>query len=339
MKLEMGQQDIARVEWEMLNGQKKATMEDAELALRKPHLEKTKADLASAKADLEQANINLARTKIKAPFNAVVRSKNVDMGSMISTQEQLAELVGADEYWISVPLPMDRLKWIKIPKKSGDSGSVVRIYTDNSSGSSAMHTGAVFKLLSDLENDGRMPRILVSVKDPLGIKSADADRLPLLLNQYVRVEIEGLTLEDVIRVPRSSLRDNSQVWVLDSEDKLRIKDARTVWRDEDSVILRDGFQTTERLIVSDISTPVEGMQLRTSRENGIQSTPTTQSTGGPPGKGNFMNQDMNNDGKVSKAEFKGPDMIFKMLDRDGDGFVTQAEAPTGPPPGGGSPRI
>ena len=59
LKLELGHQEVAKREWSLLNGSKPAKSSDLELALRKPHLDKAKADLAAAKAELKQAKINL----------------------------------------------------------------------------------------------------------------------------------------------------------------------------------------------------------------------------------------------------------------------------------------
>jgi hypothetical protein len=46
----------------------------------------------------------------------------------------------------------------------------------------------------------------------------------------------------------------------------------------------------------------------------------------------------NGDGKVSRQEFDGPLPAFDHLDRDSDGFLSDDEAPKGPPPGGGRNR-
>jgi hypothetical protein len=48
--------------------------------------------------------------------------------------------------------------------------------------------------------------------------------------------------------------------------------------------------------------------------------------------------DTDGDGKVSLKEFDGPPDHFRMLDRNGDGFVTEQEARLGAPPGHGPPR-
>lgn len=60
--------------------------------------------------------------------------------------------------------------------------------------------------------------------------------------------------------------------------------------------------------------------------------------GGPPAGGgrDFVERlDRDGDGKVSREEFDGPSEHFGDFDRNGDGYLTEDEAPTGPPPGPG----
>jgi len=49
-------------------------------------------------------------------------------------------------------------------------------------------------------------------------------------------------------------------------------------------------------------------------------------------------EDKNHDGKVSKSEFKGPTKHFRHFDKNSDGYITEEEAPKGPPPGGRTPN-
>ncbi len=257
-RLELGHQAVAKREWELLGGGKSSDGLDLELALRKPHLAKVKAELTAAKAELKRAALDLERTKIHAPFNAIVREKNVEVGSQVSAQGALATLVGTDVYHIRVSVPSDRLSWIDIPRRSQDTGADVVIGYRNG----FERKGTVFKLLSDLESQGRMARVLVSVQNPLGLAQPDAGQPPLLIGEYVRVDIQGRQVDNVYRIPRSALRDNRHVWVVGDDGTLEIRNVDTVWRDARTVLIKEGLQPGDRLIVSDLPTPIAGMPLK-----------------------------------------------------------------------------
>jgi RND family efflux transporter MFP subunit len=249
----------ARDEWRNLyQGRQKDDSEPPPLLVKAPQLSAAKAMLTAEKAEVQKARLNLARTRIRAPFNAIVRAKYVDIGSQVSGQEKLAELVGTDEYWIQASIPVDRLSWIKIPRNPAESGSKVRIFYRNAD----ERAGRVIKLLGALETEGRMARILVEVKDPLGLKNAEQNKLQLLIGEYVRIEIEGRQLQNVYRIPRTALRDDANLWIVSNDGKLDIRKVVIIWRDPQTVLLREGLEPGDRLIVSDLAGPIQGMPVQ-----------------------------------------------------------------------------
>jgi RND family efflux transporter MFP subunit len=249
----------ARDEWRNLyQGREKDDSKPPPLLVKEPQLSAAKAMLTAEKAEVQKARLNLARTTIQAPFNAFVRAKNVDIGSQVSGQEKLAELVGTDEYWIQASIPVDRLNWIMIPRHPAESGSRVRILHRNG----FIIAGTVVKLLGDLESEGRMARILVEVKDPLNLKKGEKNQPALLIGEYVKIEIEGRKLQNVYRIPRAALRDNSNIWIVNKDSKLEIRRVETLWRDAKTVLFREGLEADDQLIVSDLPTPVNGMPVR-----------------------------------------------------------------------------
>ena len=259
LKLELGRQDVAQREWELLGGGDSSKAPDSSLALRKPHLEKAQADVASARAAMKRAELDLARTTVRAPFNCIVRTKKVDMGSHVSTQDQFAELIGTDEYRVRASVPIDRLKWISIPRAGDDHGSKVRIIYGNGTGYE--RRGTVVKLLADLEEEGRMARIMIAVKDPLDLKSPESNLPPLLIGEYVRVAIEGPEIDGIIALPRSALRDGENIWIAGNDDRLDIRSVDIVWRGEATVLVRDGVTDGERIIITDLATPIQGIHV------------------------------------------------------------------------------
>ena len=265
LKTEEGRQEIARSEWELLGLEEKASELDRELALRQPQLTAFKAKLDAARSEVKQAELNLQRTAIKAPFNAIIRSTNVDIGSQVTVQGVLAHLAGSDRFFIEALIPLDRLEWIHIPESSGDSGSAATV----SSGTGRTVTGRVKKLLGDLEPNGRQARILIEVTDPLDLKVTNSDRRPLLLGDYVSARIDGRTVENVYIIDRQHLKDGNRIYIADEEDRLRSRSVELIWSSAEYVLVRN-IEKGQRLIVSDVPAPVEGMKLQV-QESGVRS--------------------------------------------------------------------
>ncbi|HUW83493.1 MAG TPA: efflux RND transporter periplasmic adaptor subunit [Phycisphaerae bacterium] len=261
VKMEQGAQEIAQREWELLGVEETATEQDRELALRKPHLIKAKAALEAANAAVREAKLALERTTIVAPFNAIVTTESVDVGAQVTQQTQLGTLVGTDEYWVRAAVPVDQLGWIQFPDAGGEAGSTATIRQQLATDLHNEWTGRVARLMGDLEPEGRMARVLIAVQDPLRLAASGDGGLPLLIGSYVSVVIEGRQVEDVIALPRTALRDGDSVWIMNDQNKLEIHSADIVWRSRDTVWVRDGIEPGQRLVVSDLPAPVEGMGL------------------------------------------------------------------------------
>ena len=262
LKIEMGRQAIAKREFGLLGNGGSDAEQDEELVLRKPHLALARAALTAAEASLEKADLDLTRTNIVAPFNAIVLDKHVDLGAQVTPQTPLATLVGTDEYWVQVSVPVDQLKWIRIPRADGETGAAVTILNEAAWPAGASRSGHVTRLVSDIDTEGRMARLLVTVKDPLALNVPDGKTPALLIGMYVRVEMDGRTLEDVISLPRSALRDGRNVWILGPDDTLQIREVEIVWRGRDTVLVREGLQDGDRVITSGLAAPVKGMRLQ-----------------------------------------------------------------------------
>lgn len=249
LKLEEGQRDVAAREWELMDLSDESSDGDRELALRVPHLKYRAANLDAAKAEVEKAELDLERTDVCAPFNAVVVEQNVDLGAQAASQDSLATLAGTDLYYVQASIPVDRLRWIRCDSENGSPALITR-------GTGDVREGRVVKLESRLEEAGRMARVLVAMENPL------KGEHPVLLNEYVRIEIEGTPVENAWQLPRSALHDDRFVWLATEQNTLEIREVEVAWRDAESVIISGGLKDGERLILTNLSTPVNGMDLR-----------------------------------------------------------------------------
>jgi RND family efflux transporter MFP subunit len=250
-KNELGMQEIAEHEWELIDSSEDTTELEQELILRKPHLESAEAALKSAEAALRKAELDLERTTIEAPFNLVMVSKQVDPGALVSSQTPLAVVAGTDEYYINLTLPQDRLQWLNLPSDTNASPAKASVYSED-----GVWQGILIRVKPQLETQGRLAQLLVSVPDPLR-----KPETPLMLGSYVRVQLEGRILNDVFVLPRRLIRENSAVWVLGSDNRLAIKPVRVLWSDRNISVISQGITPGDKLITTDLAAPVEGMLL------------------------------------------------------------------------------
>jgi RND family efflux transporter MFP subunit len=275
LRLEQGQQTIAKREFEILNESMQG--DDRELVLRKPQLESVRAQLALARAKLEQAKLDLQRSRVRAPFNVIVQSKAVDVGARVTTANTLATLVGTDACWLEVSVPVKQLQWISIPRGNDKEGSRVRISNPVAWGAGAFREGRVIRLAGHLEKEGRMARLLVEVDDPFTLKPENSSKPIMLMDSYVSVEIEGRQLEQVTTVAREHLRDGDRLWIMGADAALEIRQVDIVFRGHDQVLVADGVRAGEHLVVTDLAAPVAGMPLR-RKEADKPSAPTRTGT-------------------------------------------------------------
>jgi RND family efflux transporter MFP subunit len=279
LRVEEGRQTIARREWDLLQDKIQPSETDRELALRQPHLRNARAAADAAESALAQAKLALDRTVIRAPFNCMVLRSFVDPGQLVSPQGQIAEIVGTDEAWVEVAVPVERLSMIRVPAGDGDVGSPATVIYSVGPQDRVERPGHVLCICGDVEPAGRLARLLVAVPDPFGLADGTAGA-PLLMGAYVKTEIQGPTLEGVFVVPRVALREGDQVWVMDRSDRLDVRDVTIAWRRESDVLVSEGLAPGDRVVTSMIPTPIPGMELRTD-ERGLGPQPSAPDVAAP----------------------------------------------------------
>lgn len=260
LRLEMGRQDVAAQEYDLMD--EELTGANRDLVLRKPQLRSARSRVTAARAAVEQAELELARTRVKVPFDAHVLSREVNVGSQVAAGDRLARLVGAQTYWVEATLPLAKLRWLTFRENgTADQGSRVRVRNRSAWGPEASRTGRLFRLIGTLEEETRMARVLAAVDDPLAQAEANAGNPRLMLGSYVQARIRGKSLPDVVRLDRDYLRQDQTVWVM-QDGELAIREVTIAVLDNDYAYIRDGLSAGERVVTSDLATIKEGVPLR-----------------------------------------------------------------------------
>ena len=108
-----------------------------------------------------------------------------------------------------------------------------------------------------------MVHLVARVTDPYG-RLRPAGPAPLAVGLFVEAEIAGRALPDVVVLPRSAIREGDRVWVVDDESRLRFRSVEIVRAEVDTVVVGAGLEAGERVCVSPLAIPVDGMQVRVS---------------------------------------------------------------------------
>lgn len=243
----------------------KTTGQASELRLRVPHLQAAKADLEAAKKRLTQAEQDLERTSFHAPYNMLITEKDIELGKYVVENSVAGHAIGVNRFWVVVSIPVNKAKMINIPGVNSESGSPVKILLKSFDGEPFYRKGKVLKLLGELDENGRMARLLVGVDNPLGLNEKEY-RVPLLVNAYVNVQIEGRKFSDVAVIARKNLREGNEVYVLGKESTLQVREVKIGWTRRDEVFITEGLKPGEYIITNRNFVPVEGMVLKTDRE-------------------------------------------------------------------------
>ena len=256
LALEAGNQDLAQLESSYLEDL--VPDDNRDLVMRKPQLATAKAALRSAQVAVQQAQLDLSRTRIVAPFDAVILDRDAAVGRLATQQNSLATLAGTDEWWIRAEVPVQELVQL-------ETGSTAKVALPSIWGT-VTRPGTIVQANSQVEAQGRLGSLLVSVADPLSIRDTTPPKL--LLNMRYEIELAGKTVKNAVSLEPSWVHGDDEVWVMDAEDKLAFRTIQVALRSADQVIATSGLAAGERIVTSRLASPVPGMKLRVGDEAG-----------------------------------------------------------------------
>ncbi len=265
LRLEQGNQAVAKREFDLIREYASTGLNDAplDLALRKPQLAKATAAEATARTQMQQAQLDLDRTVLRIPFNGVVLEKNVAVGAQISPQTTVARLAGTNEFWIRITLPRHDLTDILLPSADSVPIQVTVLPMSGRGNTNKKRQGTILRLLPDVDPQGLMARLLISVSKP---QLHDTEN-PLLLGSMVKVLLPGKTINACFTIPRITVRPDNTVLLVDPDNRLEVRSVTVARMDRDLAYITAGLADGERLIISPVPAPISGMKLSPATGN------------------------------------------------------------------------
>lgn len=266
---EEGRAEVAYQDWKKYRSSVKRSDAANDLALRKPQLADAKAKLDSAMADLEHAQDQLDRTTIRAPYDGIVRSKEVDLGQYVNVGNHIADTFAIDYAELRLALPESKLNYLQLPTMAGgdDSDKPSVELVANIGGEPQRWQAQLVRTEGVFDERSRVLFAVAQITDPYGI-TTQRDH-PLRIGTFVDASIEGRTIDNLVALPRYLLRAGSQIWIIDQQQRLQNRRV-TVLRTEGKIIyVTSGLDEGELVCLSNISGAIPGTPVR------ISSTTTT----------------------------------------------------------------
>lgn len=256
---EQARKDQAEDEW-MLTG--KTLAEAPILALRLPQLQKAQADIKAAKADVTDAEVKLTRTKIIAPYDAIVKEKQVDIGQYVTTGSVLAKTFAVDYAEVRLPIKQRDVDFLNLPKinQSQNKVSKVDIYYQLSGREHAWASNLT-RYEGEVDSRSRVHYVIAQIDDPYSVLSS-SDHQELRIGTFVNANISGKKINDIVTIPRAALHGANKLYLVDTDNKLHIQEIKVLRNDADYVYSHDQFTAGFRLVMTQMEAPVEGMALR-----------------------------------------------------------------------------
>ncbi len=268
--------DIAEAEYENFSRRQTgdAPAEPSPLTLRQPQLQAAEAALARDEARLAEARLALSRTAVTAPFDGYVRTESVDAGQIVAPGQSVGSLFAADAAEIPVALPDSDAALIPglWELRAGDDSQQVaaRVIAEYGEQDFAW-SGYVDRAEASVDSQTRTVDVVIRVPDPFTAGApvngpAAGGNPPLLVGEYVDVEIEGVAMANIYRIPRAALQAGNEVWTVDGGGAVGIVPVRIFQRADDEAWVTGALRAGERVITGGVQFAIEGMRVLTGSE-------------------------------------------------------------------------
>ena len=226
------------------------------------------AALANAEAGLVRARRNLERTYIRVPYEGIVRAKEADLGQFVGPGTRLGIVFATDYAEVRLPLTDADLAFVDLPgaaeiSASGSAEGPAVTLTAIQKGRPVEWEARIVRSEGVVDEKSRVTYAVARIVDPYRRRE---DGEPLPVGTFVSASIQGAAAENVFRIPRALLRGSDQLVFVDDENKLRIRKIDIVRADNRYVYIGEGAISGDRVVVTAMETPVNGISVRTTSD-------------------------------------------------------------------------
>ena len=242
----------AEIEWNASGVQGKP---ESELVLRQPQLKAAMTAVKQAEATLRNAHIALSRTKVIAPFNALVVERQVSLGAYVQPSTVVALLYSTE--YIEVKIDLSAKDWLNLPNLNSAVNSELPVKLLSVEGKDSWN-GRVLRTEQHLDGSTRLRSLVVAVDQPLDQKPA------LYPGTFLKVQVDGRTVDQLWKLPSSALSQRGEVWYVTPENTLANINAEPVFSENEAIYIavpETVGEKAQRVLFHPLSSYLKGMKV------------------------------------------------------------------------------
>ncbi|TYK67451.1 efflux RND transporter periplasmic adaptor subunit [Colwellia echini] len=260
----------AKADWARLGNGK----EPNALVLRQPQQEAAKAQVLSAQAQLDKAQLSLERTKIVAPFAGRVLKKYVDIGQVVSSNTQLADIFSVDYVEIRLPIKNKDLPLMKLPEEyrnahekyelqDSENEQISNVVISSDLLGKQVWQGQIVRTESAIDEMSQQLYVVAQIIRPYD--SMYNQGAQIKMGQYVTAEITGRDVENALVIPSSAIYQGSYVYTV-KDGLLMRKEIELDWQNGTESIVSRGLNAGDELVITALGQVSSGTPVAISGE-------------------------------------------------------------------------
>lgn len=219
-----------------------------DLYLRKPQLLSAQAAVKSAEAMLRIAKRDLDNCEVRAPYDALIISREIGTGDYVTPGTVAATLNNVETAEITFPVAGFDQSFLPVSVTGLDATVTV----DKRTIPAKLHRD-----LGIVDQSTRMSHLVARIDDPYGVRSGKA---LIKFGSFANISFNGKTLENVFRIPQE-LVNNKRIWLVSEDATLQSEIVEIVREQDDFYFVRGNFDGLQ-LVTSPPEYPLNGMAVK-----------------------------------------------------------------------------
>ena len=250
---------------------KRANLTNLEASV-KYTIERANAEVSAAKARIIQAELDLSYCQIYSPITGIIGFKNVDEGNLVGRGDATLLATISSSYPLLVDFNLSEVEYLNLTdpgtvRKNRANRKIDLILSDNT-----QHPFEGTLKVVDRTVDPQTGTMKVEVSFP----NPGSYLRP---GQFARVRVAVAERENALLVPQRAIQElqgAKTVMVVDAENKVALRTVRVGDRSDNYLIVLDGLNAGERVIVEGMQKVRPGSVVNPTEETAGETAEKTQ---------------------------------------------------------------